>query len=100
MSVQSDTKPNGPAAAAILAAGIGTFVLGLNVTLVEAFHAAQGTTAWWDFSKRYGIGSAVGPLRGKVVVALVAYFVSWSVLGYICRRVDLNFSRIFTIALV
>jgi hypothetical protein len=100
MSVQPDTKPNGPAAAAILAAGIGSFVLGLNVTLVEAFPAAQGQTAWWDFSKLYGIGNGVGPLSGKVIVALVAYFGSWVVLGFLWRRSEVNFTRVFAVAVV
>jgi hypothetical protein len=49
-----DTKPNGPAAAAFLAAGVGAFVLGLMVTLAEA---SEEIKDFLDFSKNYGIGS-------------------------------------------
>jgi hypothetical protein len=56
----TETKPNGPAAAAFLAAGIGAFVLGLNTTLAAAFPPAEGSTAWWDFAANYGLGAGVG----------------------------------------
>jgi hypothetical protein len=79
------SKPNGPAAAAFLAAGIGAFVLGLTVTLNEAFPAAQGQTAFWDFSKNYGLGSGVGPLSGKVVTATLAYLISFAGFGFAWR---------------
>jgi hypothetical protein len=85
-----DRKPNGPPAAAFLAAGIGAFVLGLTVTLAEAFPAALGQTAFWDFSKTYGIGSGVGPLSGKVIIGTLAYVISFAGFGFAWRGREIN----------
>jgi hypothetical protein len=85
-----DTKPNGPAAAAFLAAGIGAFVLGLTVTLHEAFPPAEGQTAFWDFSTNFGIGSGVGPLSGKVIIGALAYVISFVGLGLAWRGRHVN----------
>ena len=79
------TKPNGPAAAAFLAAGIGAFVLGLNTTLAAVFPPADGATAWWDFAANYGLGEGVGPLSGKVIVAVLAYVISFVGFGLAWR---------------
>lgn len=80
-----DARPNGPAAAAFLAAGIGAFVLGLTVTLHVAFPPAEGQVAFWDFSKNFGIGSGVGPLSGKVIFGTLAYIVSFIGFGLAWR---------------
>jgi hypothetical protein len=85
-----DAKPNGPAAAAFLAAGIGAFVLGLTVTLNEAFKPAEGQVALWDFATTYGIGSGVGPLSGKVIVGTLAYVLSFVGFGLAWRGRDVN----------
>ncbi len=85
-----DAKPNGPAAAAFLAAGIGAFVLGLTVTLHEAFPPAEGQTAFWDFAASYGIGSGVGPLSGKVIIGTLAYAISFVALGFAWRGREIN----------
>ena len=85
-----DVKPNGPAAAAFLAAGIGAFVLGLTVTLHEAFPPAEGQTAFWDFAKNFGLGSGVGPLSGKVIIGTLAYVVSFVGLGLAWRGREVN----------
>jgi len=91
MSIEElDVKPNGPAAAAFLAAGIGAFVLGLTVTLAAAFPPAEGQTAFWDFSKTYGVGSGVGPLSGKVITGTFAYVVSFIGLGLAWRGREVN----------
>jgi len=91
------TKPNGPAAAAVLAAGIGSFVLGLFVTLNEM---STGIHDFLDFSKNYGIGSGVGPLSGKVILAVSAYLVSWLVLAMMWRGKEVNFRGVFVLTLV
>jgi hypothetical protein len=64
-------RPNGPAVAAILAAGVGVFVLGLLTVLSEA------NTDVHDF---LDIKNRVGPLSGKTTFAVVAYLVAWVVL--------------------
>ncbi|HEY4768123.1 MAG TPA: hypothetical protein VII26_04265 [Candidatus Limnocylindria bacterium] len=91
------TKPNGPAAAAVLAAGIGSFVLGLFVTLNEMSTEIHD---FLDFSKNYGIGSGVGPLSGKVILAVGAYLLSWIVLAMLWRGKEVNFRGVFMLALV
>lgn len=91
------TKPNGPVAAAVLAGGIGCLVLGALVCAVEA-SADFGKTL--DFSKNYGIGSGVGPLSGKVIVACLAFLLSWGIAGFFLRGKEVNFHKFFIVALV
>ena len=71
-------KPNGPAAAAIIAIGVGVFVLGLLAVLNEASTSIHD---WLAFSER------VGPLSGKTTLAVVAWLVSWLAAGaFLWRR--------------
>lgn len=95
MQHMTSTKPNGPAAAAFLAAGIGAFVLGLMVTLAEALPDLK---AWLDFAANYGLGSGVGPLSGKVTIATLAYFGSLLVVAFAWRGREVNFGRVLVIA--
>jgi hypothetical protein len=76
------TKPNGPALAALLSAGIGATVLGVFTTLAQA-HA--GFKALMDIDKNLGIGIGVGPLSGKTVYAVAAWLISWAVAAVIMR---------------
>ena len=64
-------KPDGPLAAVLLAAGIGSFALGLFTTLAEA------STGFRD---RLVLNAGVGPLSGKTVWATVIFVVAWAVL--------------------
>jgi len=91
------TKPNGPVAAAFIAAGIGSLVLGLMVVLAEA---SSDINAALDFARNYGLGSGVGPLSGKVLVATTAFLLSWVVLHLVLRKKEVNFSVAFIVALV
>jgi hypothetical protein len=88
---QADTKPNGPVAAAFIAAGIATATLGLVVIVAEASPAIRSAL---DFAKNYGLGSGVGPLSGKVAVATLAYAASWVVLHLALRGKELPWSRV------
>ena len=97
---QTDTRPNGPAAAAFLAAGIGAFVMGLNTTLAAAFPPAEGATAWWDFSTLYGIGDGVGPLSGKVIVAVLAYVISFVGFGFAWRGREVSLAPVLWISAI
>ena len=72
-----EEKPFGPPAAAILAGGIGTFVLGLFTTFGEA---STGVHDWLAFNLR------VGPLSGKTILATCAFFVSWGILALVLRH--------------
>jgi hypothetical protein len=96
-TLQTDTKPNGPVAAAFVAAGIGSLVLGLMVTLAEM---SADFRTFLDFSKSYGVGNGVGPLSGKVTIAVVAYIVSWILLHFLWRGKELQFRTWFVATLV
>ena len=83
--------PNGPAAAALLAGGIGAAVLGIVTTLSEASEGIAGALRW---------STAVGPLSGKVGVTIILYLLSWALLHFSWRGKDVNFRQIATIAFV
>ena len=94
---QTDAKPNGPVAAAFLAAGIGSLVLGIFVVLNEV---STDINAFLQFDKNYGLGSGVGPLSGKVGLAVIAYAVSWVALHLALRGKEVNFRNAFIASLV
>ncbi len=83
-------KPNGPVAAVMLAAGIGTLVLGILTTLAEA---KAGIAEFLELSER------VGPLSGKTVFAVIAFVVSWGGLHMALRDREVEW-RPVTIALM
>lgn len=77
MSVEAGEKPFGPAAAVLLASGIGAIVLGFLTTLNEA------STAVHDFLE---FDADVGPLSGKTIIGGAAFFVAWAILHGVLRR--------------
>lgn len=83
-------KPNGPVAAVMLAAGIGTLVLGILTVLSEA---SEGVHEFLEFSER------VGPLSGKTIFAAIAFVVSWGGLHMALRDREVEW-RPVTIALM
>ncbi len=87
-------KPDGPAAAAMVAAGIGIFVLGLLTTLAVPW------TDLKEFLADFQLGQGVGPLAGKTTLAAIAFFVSWAALHYLWRDKDVDLKKIFKIGLV
>ncbi len=84
-------KPNGPAAAAILAAGIGCFALGLLVVLSEAVPAVKTAL---------NVYGPVGPLSGKTIAQVAVYAVAWAGLAYAWRGKSVNFGRVFMVTLI
>lgn len=84
-------KPSGPAAAAILAAGIGSLVLGLVTSGAEAIAPLK---AFLTFN------AAVGPLSGKTTVAVAAYLISWAILAVVYGKRDVAMRPIFTATFV
>jgi hypothetical protein len=87
-------KPDGPGAAAMVAAGIGIFVLGLMTVLSEA------SVPIHDFLQRLEFGRGVGPLAGKSIIAVIAWAVSWAILGAVWRGKDVNIRAWFSVGLV
>ena len=86
LSPTTDRKPNGPALAAILSAGIGSLFLGLMTT---------GAVISAGLKTALTLSKPVGPLHGKVVVAVAAYALSWAILFFMWRGKDVNARPIF-----
>jgi len=89
--LQEIDRPTGAVAAAVLATGIGAFVLGLLTTLSEA---STGIHDFLEFS------DDVGPLSGKTILAVVAYFGSWAIVHTLWRREKKNLRPILITAAV
>lgn len=81
--------PNGGALAAVLAAGVGAFALGLLVIANEAGLFAAPSL--------YGPS---GGLSGRSTFAVVAWLVAWSLLHIRWRDRDVHVARTLTWALV
>ncbi|MEX2247810.1 MAG: hypothetical protein WEC75_14120 [Dehalococcoidia bacterium] len=77
------TKPNGPAVAAMWAAGIGSLVLAILVVWAEA---SEG------FAQDLAFQNRVGPLSGKTTIAGLAFVVSWAVLAPVFWRRNVTWS--------
>ena len=83
--------PNGAAVAAILAAAIGSAVLGLIIPISEFLPAFKNALNW------YG---PVGPLMGKTSVSVIAYVITWIVLHRAWKDRDVEFAGIWKISLI
>lgn len=82
-------RPNGAALAAIVAAGIGSLVLGLMTVGAEASATLKAAL---------DLNPGVGPLSGKTTVAVVAYLLSWVVLHQAWKDRDVDFDRMIKVA--
>ena len=91
MTRQEGIGPNGAAAAAIMAAGIGSAIMGLMTILAEASDRIAGLLNLYD---------PVGPLSGKVTIALLVWLVAWRGLHAGWKDRDLDFGRVWKGALV
>jgi len=88
MSDRSNDKlKNGPGAAAILAAGIGAFVLGIVALVGDASKTIAATLNVWK---------PTGPLSGVTDVAILAWLVAWLVLSRLWERRDVNLRLVNT----
>jgi len=83
--------PNGPGAAAMLAAGIGATTVGLFSLLRDAF---SGIAHFFNF---YG---PTGPLSGVTTSAVAVWLIAWYVLGTKWREQEVNLARVGTVAFV
>ena len=90
--VDADTKPNGVAAAAFLAAGIGAFVFGATIVVTEA------VPAWMSAVGQVYVPS--GPISGRSTLAVLTYVVALVVLIRLWHARNVNFGRVWTMSLV
>jgi hypothetical protein len=97
MQDESQTKPNGPVAAAFVAAGIGSLVVGIFVVLNEV---STDINSFLKFDANFGLGKGVGPLSGKVVLGTIAFIGSWIALHLFARGKEVRFDRWIAVALI
>lgn len=88
---KKETLNNGPAAAAILASGIGSFALGLFTTLAQAITPVKNILNLYD---------PAGPLSGKTTVAVVVWLVAWAVFHQLWKNRQVNFTKIYIATLI
>lgn len=86
MTAKADeTMKNGLAAAALLAGGIGSLILGINTILAEASEAFKNAIVFY---------APAGPLSGKTTLAVLVWLVAWIVLGYLWKGRDVAFNKV------
>lgn len=84
-------RPDGPGAAAIVAAGAGVFLLGLFTTLSEVSEGFK------SFMEAFDVAGGVGPLAGKTTLAVLLWLVVWGVLTLLWRARDVDLHRAFAV---
>ncbi len=82
---QMGALPNGAAAAAILAAAIGCFVIGLMTLGAEISPALKNALTWYN---------PAGPLSGKTGVGVIVWLIAWVVLHNLWKGRDVNFRTV------
>jgi hypothetical protein len=84
-------KPDGPVAAAIIAGGIGAFMLGVFTILAEASAS---------FKTLATLNEGVGGLSGKAVFTVIVWLASWAGLHLALRTKHFDVTKALVIALV
>ncbi|MCH8281818.1 MAG: hypothetical protein IIC96_14175 [Chloroflexi bacterium] len=88
---QQKALTNGPAAAAILASGIGSLALGLFTCLTQALASFNGALSF------YG---PAGSLSGETTLAVVAWLAAWAILHRMWIRQQVDFGKVFVATLI
>src|SRR5215210_855789 len=78
-------RPSGPAAAVVLAAGLGSFVLGLLSVLTASSASVSSALTLRD---------SVGDLSGLTTASAVVFFVTWGALAIAWRHADPPLPRV------
>lgn len=91
MTASKETLTNGPAAAAILASGIGSLGLGLLTTLVQVIVPLKDALNLYN---------PAGPLSGKTTVAVVVWLLAWAVFHNRWKNKQVNFATAFMATLL
>lgn len=86
-------KPDGPGAAAMLAAGVGVCTLGVLTTAAEANEDVKAFLE--DFQGSVG----VGPLAGKTTLTVIVWAVVWIVLGLMWKTREIDLKKPFFVGL-
>lgn len=89
--VAARMMPNGPGAAAVLAAGIGSFAMG-----IIAFAADKAKV----LASLLNVYHPTGPLSGVSTLAIVVWLVAWVALHNFWRGRDVDLRRVIVVSLV
>ncbi len=84
-------KPNGPAAAALLAGGIGCAVMGI-LTFYNQVFPTTALSKWLNWYK------PVGTLAGKSSLAILAFLAAWIGLHLLWRGREVRFGTVAAVA--
>ncbi|HUB53170.1 MAG TPA: hypothetical protein VL986_13530 [Terracidiphilus sp.] len=84
------TLTNGPGAAAVLAAGIGSFALGLFAVLAEKITTLKSWTNFYN---------PTGPLSGVTTMAVIVWLAAWAILNLRWRGREVRLVLVSRIAL-
>jgi hypothetical protein len=87
----NDTLPNGPGAAAILAAGIGCALVGILALAGDASDR---------IGKLLNIYNPVGTLSGVTTLAIIVWLVSWFILNQRWRAKTVDLAKINVVAFI
>jgi hypothetical protein len=82
-------RPNGPAAAALIAAAFGSLMMGILTT---------GAEAYTGFADKLNLQHRVGPLSGKVTFAGLAFVIAWGVLTATLWKRNLPWTPVAVVA--
>jgi uncharacterized membrane protein len=91
MPSSAKEKTSGSAAAALLAAGIGIFILGALTTLKASNDAVKRILSFYP---------PTGPLSGQTAVAVAVWLAAWVLLAFVWRRREINLRSILIIFMV
>ena len=81
----------GPAAAAMVAGGIGTLAIGLLTTGAVISVGLKEALNFWN---------PAGPLTGKTAVGVIAWIITWLLLNTLWKDKDYDLNKAFTITLI
>jgi hypothetical protein len=90
-SAISSVRPNGAGAAAILAAGIGVFLVAVFAILADRSAAIKSLMIFWK---------PTGPLSGVTTCAIVLWIAAWAILHARWRNRSVALTRVNAAALV
>jgi hypothetical protein len=90
-SVSARMMPNGPGAAAVMAAGIGCLAIGVVSVAADKMPA---------LARLLNFYKPTGPLSGVSTVAIVVWLATWAVLHYYWKSRNVDLARVVTTALV
>lgn len=82
--VSARMMPNGPGAAAVLAASIGCFAIGVVSVATDKLPA---------LARMLNVYRPTGPLSGVSTASIIVWLASWAILHYVWQRQNVDLGR-------